>query len=981
MREFRVKPDQWGERIEQTDGPQLVVAGPGTGKTEFLIRRVAHLVNSGQAKRSEIAVLTFSRRAAADIRRRVDETLGGSGMPVEAATFHSLALRILEHSSGDRPVPLTAPEQVGLVQNLLAKEDPDNWPVTYRSILTGPAFAAEIADFLMRCSERLLSPDDLLERAQGRADWRGIPGLFDRYRAALIESGRTDYGTLLVSAVALLDSTDRETAADYRYVIVDEYQDTSLAQATMAGLLAKPHGNLTVAGDPYQSVYSFRGAELRNVANFAKEHPDVIRIVLTHSLRVPKEILDSALRVVHSGSLPGSAGAVTPAAHPGRVEAYIFDQETAEAEWIAREVEHAIRVEDTAPGEIAVLVRSKRELLNELSRALARRDIPHDPPNSRLVDHTAVRLVADLITVAVKGGSIGTVSPSEALEADRAMRRILLGPIVSLTLGTERELMRSRRRTSQPWSTVVRDRLPDHRDLARLIADPAWATDQPAVDGFWEVWTGLSRFARIVSDEHRGEWRRALASFTQVLGRQAERDPDLSLSRFFELAEDETFEPTPLLSYRPESGRVALTTLHQSKGLEFDLVFIANAVEGVFPDLRRSRRMLRPELLSPERTTNPAAQHIFQVQEEMRLAYTAMTRARRRVVWTATDAGVDQGERRPSRFLVAAAGVPSLSEIGTPEEARGEPVTVGEFEVALRRRLGDPSVATVDRMAFAHLLGTAPGEAWEPVRFAGVAAPGPDRPILGEEIRLSPSQATSYASCPRRYALERRLRLGDAGSPYAHFGTLVHDVLERAETKILNTGQIHAKLPDVLKVLDEVWAEADFGSPELNVAWLRKAVEVLTKLYENWPSTGIPVELETRVDAEIAGIPWMGKIDRLERTPDGLKVIDYKTSTRAATKDEAAISVQLGFYVIATQETHDEEVEGAEMWFPRTKAQSVTTPKLDLDRLEEIEELMETITGAIAAEMWEPRVNDRCDRCSFRLSCPAWPEGRGAFIP
>ena len=310
MREFRINPDQWGEWIEQTDGPQLVVAGPGTGKTEFLIRRVAHLVNSGQAKRGEIAVLTFSRRAAADIRRRVDETLGGSGMPVEAATFHSLALRILEHSSGDRPVPLTAPEQVGLVQDLLAKEDPDTWPVPYRSILTGPAFAAEIADFLMRCSERLLSPDDLLERAQGRADWRGIPGLFDRYRAALSESGRTDYGTLLVSAVALLDSRDQKAAADYRYIIVDEYQDTSLAQATMAGLLAKRHGNLTVAGDPYQSVYSFRGAELRNVANFAKEHPDVTRIVLTDSLRVPKEILDAALRVVHSGSLPGSASAV-----------------------------------------------------------------------------------------------------------------------------------------------------------------------------------------------------------------------------------------------------------------------------------------------------------------------------------------------------------------------------------------------------------------------------------------------------------------------------------------------------------------------------------------------------------------------------------------------------------------------------------------------------------------------------------------------
>ena len=982
VREFRVKPDEWGPWIERTDGPQLVVAGPGTGKTEFLIRRVAHLVRSDAARRGEIAVLTFSRRAAADIRRRVDLSLGDSGTPIEVATFHSLALRMLEYSVGNRPVPLTAPEQVGLVQKLLADEDPADWPVTYRGILPSPAFAADIADFLMRCSERLLSPDDLREHAHARADWRGIPGLFDRYRAALEESGRTDYGTLLVAAVALLDTDHgRRLAAGYRYVVVDEYQDTSLAQATMARFLSRPHGNLTVAGDPYQSVYSFRGAELRNVAGFTDEHPEATRIVLTDSFRVPAEIFAAALRVVSSGELSGSAGPVTPAPHPGRVEAYLFDQETAEAEWIAREVEHAVRVEGTSPGDIAVLVRSKRELINELSRSLERRNIPHDPPHSRLVDHAAIRLIADLVTVATKGGSLHTVTPPEALEADRAMRRVLLGPVISLTLGKERQILRSRQRTWAPWPKIIESELPEHPDLAGLIADATWAIELPAVDGFWKTWTSLSGFTHIVDSEEREEWRRALTSFAQVLSRQADRDPSLPLTRFFELTEDENFEPTPLLSYRPRSERVALTTLHQSKGLEFDVVFIANAVEGVFPDLRRSRRMLRPELLSPERTTDPAAQHLFQVQEEMRLAYTAITRARRRVVWTATDAGVDQGERRPSRFLVAAAGTGSLNDIGPPAEAQADPVTVGEFEVALRRQLGDPSAGAVERMAAAHLLGAAPTNAWEPIRFAGVPSPGPDRPILGEGIRLSPSQADAYATCPRRYALERRLRLGDAASPYAQFGSLVHKVLELAERRILGTGRVHADIADVLEILREVWATADFGTPELDAAWLKQAEEGLTKLYEQWPSDGIPVELETQVDSEVAGIPWVGVIDRLERTADGLKVVDYKTGKTAPGRKQVATSIQLGFYAMAVEKAHRDVVAGAEMWFPRSRAMSVTTRDLDMDRLDDIRRLMEEVTRSILEEAWEPQVSDACRYCNFKLSCPAWPEGRGAFLP
>ena len=978
MDQVRLRPDEWPAALGDAEGRQIVVAGPGTGKTEFLIRRVTRIIEDHKASPPEVVVLSFSRRATARLRERIERSLGTTGVPVDVSTFHSLAIRLIEAvTGGRRPIPLTTPEQVGLVRQILREEDPGRWPVIYRGILDSHAFSAEVADFLLRCSERLLSPRDLAERAEERADWRGLPDLYQRYLDRLDQIERTDYGVLLTSAVETLESDEgRELAKDFRYVIVDEFQDTTPAQARMAELLAEQHGNLTVAGDPYQSIFSFRGAEVRNVAAFS-DVAGTRRIVLAESFRVPREIMDAAVRVVSGGDLPGSAGPVVPAPHQGRSEVYVFDQETAEAEWIAREVEHLMRVEGTDPSEIAVLVRSKRTLLPELSRALDRRSIPHDPPDSRLVDHPAIRLVQDLVLAATRGGAMDEASPVESDTADRSMRRLLLGPLFGISVGLEREISRRRRHRGDGWDRLIADHLPDKLGLIDLLSDAAWAREIGASDGFWEVWTRLDGIADIVADRQRSEWRRAWTAFGQMLGRQAERDSDVTLERFFELVDEDDYEATPLISHRADDNRVTLTTLHQAKGLEFAVVFIANAVEGVFPDLRRSRRMLRPELLSPERTVDPEAQHLFQVQEEMRLAYTAMTRARLRVVWTATGAGVDQGEGRPSRFLTAAAGG---NPPGAPGDFERDPITVLEAESRLRRELLDAGTATPKRLAAAKVLGRPSRPWWDPASFAGAVQPGPDRPVLGDVFRLSPSQADAYQSCPRRYVLQRRLRLGDSSSVYAHFGQLVHDVLEGAEGEVIGTGARHADLERVLEIVEQAWEEADFGTPELDDAWKRKAVEMLTKLYRHWPGKGVPVEVELDVESDIGGVRWIGRIDRLEQTEAGFRVIDYKSGTRPLTRGEAAESIQLAFYALAVRQGRG-EVVASEMWYPRYDSVSVTTRDLALHQLPDVTQKMEEITRSIGEEMWEPRVGGACKHCDFRRSCPAWPEGRGAFLP
>ena len=988
--EWRIDPADWPRAIGDTEGPQLVVAGPGTGKTEFLVRRAVYLIDSARARPDQLLILTFSRRGAARLRRRILDGIGRSVAHLTATTFHAFAHGLVE-AHGPRllgwekvPSLLTGPEQVGLVSELLRGEAPDDWPQPFRALLGSPSFAEEVADFLLRCRERLVSPERLEDLAQRRRDWRALPGFFRRYESALAERRRLDYGALLAAAIRCLDDATT-LAADYRYLLVDEYQDTSPAQVELLAHLSAPHRNITVAADPYQSIYSFRGAELTNVAAFTDRfrHHDgspARRLVLTTSFRVPAPILEAALRVTSPGGLPGGSGPVTPAPHPGRVDVYLFDQSSAEAEWIASELERLHLEEGLPYSQMAVLVRTKRALLPELSRALERRRIPHDQPDSRLVDHPAVQMVFDLVRAAT--------GPASSDETDRAVRRLLLGPLFALPVGAERDVVRHRIRHGRPWADVLRETLPEAAELADLLEDTTWATHTAAADGFWEVWTRLPQFERLVTDPSRAEHRSALASFSQTLARQVERDPSVSLADYLRLVEDDDFEATPLLAYHRDRGdRLVLTTLHQAKGLEFEVVVIADATEGVFPDTRRARSLLQTHLLTPQTGEDPAEITRFRLQEEMRLAYTATTRARRRVVWTATAAGIDEGDRRPSRFLTAVAGVASFDDLHPPPSREGPPVSLLEVEAHLRRLLTRPEAPAAERLAAAAVLAHPPTPVpWDPERMAGVRSPGSDQGVIDPPLRLSPSQAESYEQCPRRYLYERRLRAAEVSSSYATFGSVLHDVLEEVEHAALEQGRHHSTLEEALACLERHWERVDFGGPVLSEAWKRRGERLLNRLYAEWPEDSRrPVALEHDLRMEIDGIEWQGRADRIEQHRSGeLRVVDYKTSASTPAVKEAAVSLQLGFYLMAAATDPHLSTLGsptaAELWHPLARGNRWRYP-FDLTALPTVASRMQQVAEGLSAEDWTPRVGQWCGRCPVRVVCDRWPEGREAYLP
>ncbi|MCY4368133.1 MAG: ATP-dependent DNA helicase [bacterium] len=984
--EQRVAPTGWADAIADTDGPQLVVAGPGAGKTEFLVRRIASLTDRHRVPGSAILALTFSRRAAAGLNTRIRaatrDPLGGVG----ASTFHSFAQRILEMHAAEAigwtglPSILTGPEQVDLVSQLLTTEEPVNWPSPFRNLLSTRTLADEVTDFILRARERMMDAAELERRCAERDDWRALPGFVARYDQALEQSDRIDYGTLVNRAIEVLADpwVQESVLGQYSYVLVDEYQDTTPAQATLLAAVSGPRGNITVAADPYQSIYGFRGASLSNVAGFFDRFPGADaapgrKWVLGTSFRVPREILRAAERLTVGVDLPGAAGPVEPASHPGRVELRVFDQESEESEWIAAEAARLNLEQEIPFSRMAVLVRTKRRLLTELSRALDRRSIPHDRPDARLVDHPAARMIFDVARSAA--------SPDRRA-ATPFMRSLLLGPLYNLGVGGLRRMERHLWSGEEGWPEVIRLRLEGGEPLASLLDDPSWI-DSTAIDGFWKVWTGLPQFRPLVADPGRAEFRAAWTSLAQALVRAAERNPATTLLDYVRLVESDDFEASPLLSYKdPAEDRMVLTTLHQVKGLEFDVVFVADAVEGVLPDLRRTESLLRTEQLDPA-ASGALRGSRRRLREETRLVYTAITRARNRVVMTATSAGPDEEHRRPSRFLEVVAG--DELDIACTYPRIRLPITMREAESWLRTILVDPAQPDHRRLGAARILGAGNHDGLRPpLSYAAVRRAGADAGILAPGRRLSPSDAGGYDACPRRFALERVLRVSNPANRYLAFGNLIHSVLEVVENRAASEAR-RATFEEARACLEDLLPEYDLGSGSILKAWQRRAILLLTRLYAGWPRRDTETVLvEHVVEAELGGVRWRGRIDRVVRERDGtISVVDYKTGKTPLLVREVSRSLQLGFYFLAACSDpgvgRHGLVRSAEFWYPLAATPKRRVMSFDPAHLEEVRSRLGEIAGLVLGEDWTPTPGKACRGCTVKAACPAWPEGQEAY--
>jgi superfamily I DNA/RNA helicase/RecB family exonuclease len=1029
--------------VDHVGQPLLVLAGPGTGKTTTIVETVVDRVTQRGVDPERVLVLTFSRKAAEELRERITARLHRTTREPLALTFHSYAYSLVRREfalAGDEPPTLlSGPEQLLEVRRLLRGEAEDGgvrWPPRLRPALATRGFAAELRDFLLRGAERGLNGPALarLGRRQGRDDWEAAGGFLARYEARfdLAPVPAYDYAEIVRIAASLLSRgavRERERKA-YDVVLVDEYQDTDPAQEALLRALAGDGRELIVVGDPDQSIYAFRGADVNAIMRFpdrfrAPDNEPAGVIALSTCRRSGPALLAATRRI--AARLPavlaaGPAARGTAAGHrdlqplpsvpPGALRIVVASSASQEATVVADALRRA-HLRDRVPwSSMAVLVRSVIHQVPLLRRALAAAGVPAVIAGDELPleAEPGARPLLLLLRCALRPGTLD----------EEAAVELLAGPLG----GTDALGLRRLRRALRVAAHAAGEDIPEE-PLASVLRDPRELTLQhgPAADSARRV-ADLLRLARETArlgNAHdvlwavwdasglAGAWQAASAAGGSA-GAAADRDLDAVCALFDAAARFTTKLPPgaaplfldsmsgqeipgdTLADRAPQGDAVRILTAHRAKGLEWDVVVVAGVQEGIWPDLRmRSSLLGMDELVDAaggvqahQAGTDAAAAALASklLDEERRLFYVAVTRARRTLVVTAC--GSDESQERPSRFLAELAG--DETEIEDVAGAAPRWLSLPALTADLRRAAADRALAPalrraaaaqLARLASAGVRGAHPRNWYQ---LTALSDPGPLTAAAdGVLARLSPSQVESFHRCGLRWLLE--IAAGARSSDVVrHFGVLIH-----AAAVLAASG---ADGPLIDQRIDEIWHHLDFGSPWYSDKERERARQMVTKFLA-WHKANPRdlVAFEEPLRARVGAVEIRGQVDRLEKDAEGRAVIvDLKTGSTPVPSTDLDRHAQLGVYQLAVLLGAFErfgliEPGGAEL-VQVGKASLAASVRVQPQRAlpedpepEWAQELVETVAAGMAGPLFKATVNPGCRTCPIRSCCPAHPEG------
>jgi DNA helicase-2/ATP-dependent DNA helicase PcrA len=625
------------EAVTTVDGPVLVVAGAGSGKTRVLTHRIAHLIRDLGVSPFELMAITFTNKAAGEMAERVGRLVGGGlSEKMWVTTFHKACVRILRrdltrlgYRSGFTIYDAQDTQRlIGQLAKDLGVDDKRLSPRAIQSAISGAK--DELVDF-----------ETYKQQANHWPEIQ-IADVYEAYQAALLKANALDFDDLIVKTVELFQLFDgvlEHYQQRFRYLMVDEYQDTNRAQYHLVHLLAGQHRNLMVVGDPQQGIYSFRGATIRNILDFEHDHPDARVIVLDRNYRSTQTILDAANGVIEHGEVTRRAELWTDRGPGVPVVRYRADDEHDEAAFVAEECEK-LRAEGLTFDDVAVFYRTNAQS-RVLEDVFIRVGLPYRVVGG--VRFYERREIKDVLAYARL-----LVNPDDDVSA----RRVVNTPRRGIGDRTVEALDWHARREGVSFLTACRDAEQVQGLAARAVGQvqafvdlldglrTALEHDLPTAEllamiGDRTGYVAELEAERTIEAEGRLENLRELTSVAQEVHERSEGGAaggPAELGAFLEsvtLVSDQDSLPDA------EDGTVTLMTLHTAKGLEYPVVFLVGLEDGVFPHVR--------SLSDPS-----------QLEEERRLAYVGMTRAQDRLYLAHADHRTLWGGTSynpPSRFL------------------------------------------------------------------------------------------------------------------------------------------------------------------------------------------------------------------------------------------------------------------------------------------------------------------------------------------
>ena len=625
------------QAVECTEGPLLVLAGAGSGKTRVLTYRIAHLIDDMHVAPWEILAITFTNKAAAEMRERLGGLVGPRSRGMWVSTFHSMCVRILRADA----------ERMGFTRNFTIC-DTDDQKRLYKEIMSEldidpkrfPVNA--LMNRISTAKNELIVPGDFAKQASDPVG-KVAARVYERLQQRLKAANAFDFDDLLLYAYLLLKHHEDVLAAyqdRFRYIMVDEYQDTNHAQYAICGLLAAKHHNIMVVGDDDQSIYSWRGADIRNILEFEQDYPDANTVKLEQNYRSVGNVLAAANAVIANNQHRKAKKLFTDAEDGDKIQVYMASDERDEGRWIAGEIEkrHGAGM---SYNQIAVFYRTNAQS-RMLEDMLLRAGVPYRiVGGTRFFDRAEIRDVMAYLTLVVnpaddiaakriinvprRGIGKTTIERIEqfAIEMDMPFLEAAELAIV------DPELRASTRKAVAEFVGLLKDAQSyggELRNVVQAIIDKsgliasleAENTDEARgrIENIQEFLSVVNEF----SETHTEDDAEYEAPTVEAEGNaqvEGEEKPPVRVLRGNSLADFiEWVRLRTDLDTMAEDGRaVTLMTVHSSKGLEFDCVFVAGMEETLFPHMNS--------------VNDPAG-----IEEERRLAYVAITRARKKLYLT-----------------------------------------------------------------------------------------------------------------------------------------------------------------------------------------------------------------------------------------------------------------------------------------------------------------------------------------------------------
>ena len=600
--------DKQYEAVVNTEGPCLVIAGAGSGKTKVLTHKIAYLIGEKGVKPWNILAITFTNKAANEMKERIANIVGDDAKDIWMGTFHSICVRILRRfidriGFDSSFIIFDTADQKTLVKGCMKDLAIDDKLFNDRAVLS------EISN----AKNEMLEPEQYTARANGDFRKEKIATVYELYQKRLKENNAVDFDDIINYAIKILEENPdilEYYSSKFQYVLVDEYQDTNKSQFTLVTMLASRNGNITVVGDNDQGIYSFRGADISNILNFERDFPGTKIIKLEQNYRCTGNILKAANAVIKNNEVKYKKELWTQNDEGNLPKVYQAENEYDEASYIVEQIEHLKREEYYKYADFAVLYR-----MNTQSRAiediLRRENVPYKIVGGlKFYERKEIKDTIAYLRL-IQNGNDNLSLKRIINEPKRGIGKTSLEKVEQLAEATETSMYDVIKRADEFGLNRV---FLNSREFINVIEELKSKKDELSVSEMIKLTLKKTGYTKALEQENTIEAENRIANLDELLNVAIEFEEEFAENSLQEFLEGITLS-SDLDNLEEQEDSVTLMTLHSAKGLEFPVVFLVGMEEGIFPGYQS---MMEPK----------------ELEEERRLCYVGITRAKENLFLT-----------------------------------------------------------------------------------------------------------------------------------------------------------------------------------------------------------------------------------------------------------------------------------------------------------------------------------------------------------